>query len=258
MQTLFSLDGTPESGAKAEKQLELKFNCNAPPDQQASDVSTRILVVEDRPGDAMLITMALSECACRQFSFRHATTLKSALGFLAEETFDIALLDLSLPDAEDLTAVRRVRTAAPTLPIVVLTGSLDPSLPLRALAVGAQDYLLKNEISGPLVSHVIQNSIRSMAVQVGRGGRIERSEDEPPAMKLGNGDGAPDQLARMNLTPAELRVISLIKGGLSTKEIARILGISPFTVNIHRKHIRKKIGIEARSTNLHSHLMTFT
>ena len=65
---------------------------------------------------------------------------------LAAQEFDIILLDLGLPDAEGLGAVRRARAAAPSVPLVVLTGLDDESLAVQALQEGAQDYLVKGQI----------------------------------------------------------------------------------------------------------------
>ena len=65
---------------------------------------------------------------------------------LAERAVDIILLDLGLPDAQGLEAVRRARAAAPRVPLVVLTGLDDESLAAQALQEGAQDYLIKGQI----------------------------------------------------------------------------------------------------------------
>jgi diguanylate cyclase (GGDEF)-like protein/PAS domain S-box-containing protein len=65
---------------------------------------------------------------------------------LAGHTFDIILLDLGLPDAQGLEAVRRAHTAAPRIPLVVLTGMDDESLAAQCLQEGAQDYLIKGQI----------------------------------------------------------------------------------------------------------------
>ena len=66
--------------------------------------------------------------------------------YLAEHAVDIILLDLGLPDAQGLEAVRRAHAAAPRVPLVVLTGLDDESLAAQALQEGAQDYLIKGQI----------------------------------------------------------------------------------------------------------------
>jgi FixJ family two-component response regulator len=60
--------------------------------------------------------------------------------------------------------------------------------------------------------------------------------------------------AYQRLTPVEILVASLIRQGLATKVMATVLHISPGTVSIHRKHIRKKLGLQGSVTNLHSYL----
>ena len=66
--------------------------------------------------------------------------------YLAEHAVDIILLDLGLPDAQGLDAVRRAHAAAPRIPLVVLTGLDDETLAAQALQEGAQDYLIKGQI----------------------------------------------------------------------------------------------------------------
>ena len=64
--------------------------------------------------------------------------------------------------------------------------------------------------------------------------------------------------AYQQLTPIEMQVASMVRQGLSTKAIAAILSLSPETISIHRKHIRKKLGLESKAANLRSHLMSLT
>ncbi len=72
------------------------------------------------------------------------------------------------------------------------------------------------------------------------------------ASQYGNTDISP--FLFWQLTPVETQVASMIKQGLSTKDIATTLSLSPETINVHRKHIRKKLGLSSKATNLRSHL----
>jgi diguanylate cyclase (GGDEF)-like protein/PAS domain S-box-containing protein len=105
-----------------------------------------ILLLEDNPGDARLLREMLNE----EGSFNTRLTLVGCMSdaekHLAEHAIDIILLDLGLPDAQGLGAVRRVRAAAPHVPVVVLTGLDDESVAAQALQEGAQDYLIKGQI----------------------------------------------------------------------------------------------------------------
>lgn len=105
---------------------------------------TKILVVEDNPAHARLLKEVLAEIAELRFELVQCETLKQALKYLGENQPDICLVDLDLPDAQALDAVRRVRAAAPNVPLVVLSEFDDETLAIRSLNEGAQDYLVKS------------------------------------------------------------------------------------------------------------------
>ncbi|HVS90118.1 MAG TPA: EAL domain-containing protein [Candidatus Acidoferrum sp.] len=105
-----------------------------------------LLLVEDNPGDARLLREMLSEQGSHNTELTHVACMSEAERHLAERVFDIILLDLELPDARGLGAVRRAHSAAPRVPLVVLTGLDDESLATQALREGAQDYLIKGQI----------------------------------------------------------------------------------------------------------------
>ena len=108
---------------------------------------TKLLLVEDSPGDARLLREMLNEEDTLNTELTHVQYMSDAERHLAQQTTDIILLDLGLPDAQGLEAVRRARAAAPRVPLVVLTGLDDESLAAQALQEGAQDYLIKGDIS---------------------------------------------------------------------------------------------------------------
>jgi DNA-binding response OmpR family regulator len=105
----------------------------------------RVLLVEDNPGDADLVRLALEEGAeAGAFELDHVARLSAALARVAEPTPpDVILLDLSLPDASGLDGLRRLNEAAPDIPVVVLTGSSSGEIGPTAIQAGAQDYLIK-------------------------------------------------------------------------------------------------------------------
>ena len=93
-----------------------------------------LLLVEDNPGDARLLREMFSEQGLHKTELTHVESMSEAEKHLAERAYDIILLDLGLPDAQGLAAVRRARIAAPRVPLVVLTGSDDETLASQALA----------------------------------------------------------------------------------------------------------------------------
>jgi len=107
---------------------------------------TKVLFVEDNPGDARLLDELLSDTAARNAVVTHVASMREAEKHIAEHATDVIVLDLGLPDAQGLEAVRRTRAAAPHIPMVVLTGLDDDSLAVQALQEGAHDYLVKGQI----------------------------------------------------------------------------------------------------------------
>ena len=105
-----------------------------------------LLVVEDGPGDSRLLREMVSEHDSLNTSVTQVESMSEAEAHLSGSAVDVIVLDLGLPDAQGLDAVRRVRAAAPHVPIVVLTGQDDELLAAGALREGAQDYLVKGQI----------------------------------------------------------------------------------------------------------------
>jgi diguanylate cyclase (GGDEF)-like protein/PAS domain S-box-containing protein len=105
-----------------------------------------VLLVEDNPGDARLLREMFNDGDAGGTELVHVDSMKEAERYLAEHPVDIILLDLGLPDAQGLEAVRRAQVAAPRIPLVVLTGLDDETLAAKALQEGAQDYLVKGQI----------------------------------------------------------------------------------------------------------------
>jgi diguanylate cyclase (GGDEF)-like protein/PAS domain S-box-containing protein len=105
-----------------------------------------LLLVEDNPGDARLLREMFNELGLHRTEQTHVECMSDAEKHLSEHAVDIIVLDLGLPDAQGLGAVRRAHTAAPHVPLVVLTGLDDESLAAEALQEGAQDYLIKGQI----------------------------------------------------------------------------------------------------------------
>jgi signal transduction histidine kinase len=106
----------------------------------------KVLLVEDNPGDARLLREMLNEDNSLKVDLTCVGLMAEAEKHLGALTVDIILLDLGLPDAQGLAAIRRARLAAPGIPLVVLTGMDDEALAAQSLQKGAQDYLIKGQI----------------------------------------------------------------------------------------------------------------
>lgn len=126
----------------------------------------RLLLVEDNPGDALLVREMLHNALDEPFELVHVLTLGEAQRELADGGAVCILLDLSLPDVDGVDAVTRTQAAAPDVPIVVLTGLDDERLALNAVQQGAQDYLIKGRVDELLIGRSIRYAIERKRAEV--------------------------------------------------------------------------------------------
>jgi serine phosphatase RsbU (regulator of sigma subunit) len=116
-----------------------------------------VLVVEDDEGDAFLVRELLLDAA-PDIEIERVRTVAEA-SVVLPGAFDCVLLDLGLPDAQGLEALRLVLEVAPNLAVLVLTGLADEFRGMEAVASGAQDYLVKGNIDGELLRRAIRYSV---------------------------------------------------------------------------------------------------
>ena len=121
--------------------------------------AVRILLIEDNPGDVRLIWEMLTEAQGTQFDLESTDRLAEGLELLARGGIDVVLLDLSLPDSSGLDTIDTVNARAPGMPVVVLTVHEDEALAIRAVRLGAQDYLVKNQVNASLLGHAVRYAI---------------------------------------------------------------------------------------------------
>ncbi len=126
-----------------------------------------LLLVEDKQVDSRLIQEELKEVTSVRFEVLHVERLAQAERAVAEAHLDVVLLDLSLPDGHGLSNIARLLQAAPAVPLVVLTGNDDERLAVQAVHQGAQDYLVKGQVTGPLLVRALRYAIERKRVEEG-------------------------------------------------------------------------------------------
>lgn len=124
-----------------------------------SPAPIRVLLIEDQPTSAVLLEDTLAAAAPGGFQVTPVERLAEALQLLAQETFDVILADLGLPDSTGAATFNRLRKQAGHLPIIVLTGLDDEELAMRTVHAGAQDYLVKGRVPGDLLVRSLRYSI---------------------------------------------------------------------------------------------------
>jgi serine phosphatase RsbU (regulator of sigma subunit)/FixJ family two-component response regulator/anti-sigma regulatory factor (Ser/Thr protein kinase) len=115
-----------------------------------------VVLVEDSASYAHAVTAMLDHPQGGGYSVRHFTKLADAAAYVPSSTAICVLLDLNLPDASGVEAVRALQGVAPRVPIVVLTGMDDEQLALEAMHAGAQDYLVKARADVELITRSIR------------------------------------------------------------------------------------------------------
>ena len=201
-------------------------------------MSERILLVDDHP-----LTQSALSALLQQHGFEvvgEAADGDEAIGCAAELHPDLILLDLSMPGMDGLTALPRLREAAPACEVVVLTASGQEENLLAAIRAGAAGYLLKSEPPARIVEF-----LRGVAQgEAALSGAVARRLLEQ-VRETGGRTGVPDQIAAV-LSARELEVLLLLDEHLGTDEIAKRLFISEHTVRSHVKSLLRKLGVSSR------------
>src|SRR5438309_12124166 len=121
--------------------------------------AVRVLLVEDNPGDARLIEVALAEARWTQFELERVDTLAAALARASQGGIDVMLLDLSLPDSSGIQTLREAYAQAREIPIVVFTGLDGVVIAFQVVIEGAQDFLVKGRADTELLDLSIRYAI---------------------------------------------------------------------------------------------------
>jgi diguanylate cyclase (GGDEF)-like protein/PAS domain S-box-containing protein len=129
-----------------------------------SSINT-VLLVEDNPGDAHLLRRMFREEGFHGMELIHVERMSEAEACLSAAAVDLVLLDLGLPDAHGLEALRRARAASPRIPLVVLSGLDDESVATQAMQEGAQDYLMKGQIEPRELLRAMRYSVERKSIE---------------------------------------------------------------------------------------------
>src|SRR2546426_12294054 len=201
-------------------------------------MSERILLVDDHP-----LTRSALAGLLQQHGFEiagEAADGEEAIARAREIQPDLVLLDLSMPGLDGLSALPRLREAAPACEVVVLTASGTEENLLGAIRAGAAGYLLKSEPPARIVEFLRGAAHGEAALS----GAVARRLLEQ-VREGSRGTGVPDEIAAA-LSARELEVLLLLDEHLSTDEIAKRLFISEHTVRSHVKSLLRKLGVSSR------------
>jgi len=137
------------------------------------DEKVEILLFEDNPGDANLIEDMLEEFADFRYELKNVETLEEGLKLLKEHQYNVILSDLRLPDSDGIDTFLDIHATNSRVPIIILTFTSDEKIGIDAVKKGAQDYLVKGQVDGRLLSRSIRYSIERKKAEE----ELKKSED---------------------------------------------------------------------------------
>ncbi|HEY9778236.1 MAG TPA: hybrid sensor histidine kinase/response regulator [Planktothrix sp.] len=144
--------------------------------------SITILLIEDSDAFSRAVSAMLGLYAPVTTTVVMADKLAKGLELLGQRSFDLVLLDLTLPDSHGLETLEQVRAASPSVPVVVLTGLTDEHLAVDALGIGAQDYLLKGDINARELNRTVVFALERKRLQRAESERIKLYEQREDFM----------------------------------------------------------------------------
>lgn len=195
------------------------------------------LVVDDHPLFREALQLAI-RTAFPTARIDEASSIGAAKDALAGgKSFDLVLLDLTMPGTRGFDGLLELRSFNPKLPIVIVSALEDPRIIHEAMTCGAAGYISK-AIRKPELAEAIQDVMNGL-VYLPKG-------YEPPSSAA---NPAEDELLQRltTLTPQQLRVLQMLRQGLLNKQIAHELGVGETTVKAHVSEILRKLSVSSRT-----------
>jgi DNA-binding NarL/FixJ family response regulator len=197
-----------------------------------SDPRTRVILADDHT----LVRAGIRRILESQPQFEvvaEAANGAAALEALGRHQADVLVLDLNMNGLEGIDVLREVKRTSPDLKVVILTMHSGREYVTRALAEGADGYLLKDS--------AVQDLAAAIESVIGGGTFFSPAIQQQMAEMVRDGH----RQGLHGLTEREREVLTLIARGLSTKEIAATLDIGPRTVETHRANLMRKLGVKS-------------
>lgn len=190
-------------------------------------------MVDDHPmtrlGQAETLEREADLTVCGQ-----AGTAREAMEAIARLKPDLVLMDMTLPDKDGLEVIKDIFALHPTLPVLVISMHEETFYAARVLRAGARGYIMKSEGPEKVVAAVRTILNGQIALSPIMAARLLESFGAQPGKSAASPEDA--------LTNRELEVLRFFGEGWSTDEIAHKLHLSTKTVDVHRGHIKEKLG----------------
>ncbi|WP_029414389.1 MULTISPECIES: response regulator transcription factor [Acidovorax] len=203
------------------------------------DLGISVAIVEDDPRTRERFARALARAKRLCLAYA-AATVSEMVAWLRENSVDVLLVDLGLPDGSGLEVIRQCQKLSPGTEIMVITMFGDEANMMRAFEAGARGYLLKDGTEDDLAEHVLSlNAGGSPMTPIIARQLLARLSPVP----LPQG---PLPVAE-TLTVREREILAKLARGFTYAEAAEILGIAPSTVQSHVKNIYNKLAVHSKT-----------
>jgi DNA-binding NarL/FixJ family response regulator len=195
-----------------------------------------ILILEDHP-DALELLIDIIGNSFPAATAHTALSCGEARSLIADHQFDLALIDLHLPDGSGCDIIQQLNIQSPDTRIVVSTIYGDDGRLFPALQAGAHGYLLKDDPRDSLIRQLtgIIEGTPPLSPAIAR--KLILHFNEPPQ----------EQRSEHRLTPREQEALTFLAKGISVKQLAHAMNISPYTAADHVKSIYRKLNITSRA-----------
>ena len=179
-----------------------------------SKSAQQVFFVDDESGVRKAVAETLEGVGFRVSCFGDA---KSCLKALDSQNCDLLIADVKMPSMDGIELLRKVKRVVPWLPVLLITGYGDIPLAVEAMRAGAEDFIEKPLDKKDFLRRVVRTLQKK---------------------------GVSDSYRGKSLSDAEMRVLKYVAEGKSSKETAELLGRSVRTVEVHRSHIMRKLGVD--------------
>lgn len=198
----------------------------------------RFLIIDDHPLFREALHSAV-QMAYPEVDTVEARSIGEALELLAGAgQFDLALLDLSMPDVHGFDGLLQLRTRYPHLPVMIVSGHEDARIISEALSYGAAGFVPKSARKDDLAGAI--RAVMEGAIYVPETYSVHQPDPEST-------DRA-DMVQRLSrLTPQQLRVLQMLRQGMLNKQIAYELQVGETTVKAHVSEILRKLNVYSRT-----------
>ncbi|MEQ1881388.1 MAG: response regulator transcription factor [Burkholderiales bacterium] len=191
-----------------------------------------LLIIDDHTIVRHGLRQVVSDAADIKVS-AEAGSSAEAIRLLRERSFDVVLLDISLPDKNGIETLKQIKRDKPLLPVIMLSMHAEDEFGVRAMKAGASGYVSKQNAHEQLVA-----AIRQVAA-----GRRYISPDLAEELARSIGEST-DKLPHERLSDREFETLRMLAGGQSLGEVAEKLSISPKTVSVYRTRLLEKMKLK--------------